>query len=286
MLCNFYYRNIYLIKNKIMKYILLDTETTWLPTEKINWKTTNTNNRVIQLWYIILEENKKVEIIEEFASLPEWVKINTHAMSIHNITPEKIQNKPLLTETPWYKKLESLNNKKNILVIHNAEFDLEMLRRDWFENQMMLIDTLKVAKHLYPNSESHSLQYLRYYLNLYKTEEAESQKLWVKLLAHNTLWDILFMKMLLSKMTIDIKERFNLNSASESIKKMIDLTSEPVFTKFLKFWKYKWELLKEVFSKDRGYTDWLLNNTEDKDLIYSIELLKKDNEIKFNNKIF
>jgi len=263
------------------KFILLDTETSGLPTIKDEFgNKIETNHRVIQLGYLILD-GKNVEKVEELASLPEGVEIDFFAMSTHHITPEDIEDKPLLIETEGFMKLNTdLNNPSNIIVIHNAPFDIGMLEREGFRNNMELIDTLRVAKHLYPDSDSHSLQYLRYSLGLYKTEQDESKKLNIELTAHDAMGDILFMKMLLSKMMGDIKEKFNIEKNKEAVAKMIELTSVPPLIKKFKFGKHVGKSVEEIVKSDSGYINWMLNSgIDDEDLLYTVNYwLKKNKE--------
>jgi len=59
-------------------------------------------------------------------------KINAiEPMSIHHITNEMVENKPAFKDSFEYQKLvDLLNDDKNILVAHNAKFDIDMLERE------------------------------------------------------------------------------------------------------------------------------------------------------------
>ena len=150
------------------KYIILDTETTGI----------GELDKIIQLGYIVLgKPSEPIEVYNEFCSCDKEISLG--AMEVHHITPEMIEGKPLCTDMQAYKRLVELNSDDNYMIIHNAPFDLTMLEKEGFKNQMQLIDTLRCAKHLYPESEYHRLQYFRYSLDLYKEEEVEAQKLGV-----------------------------------------------------------------------------------------------------------
>ena len=116
-------------------------------------------------------------------------------MEVHNITPNLLKGKPKATETSFYKKLEALNSKENYLIAHNIAFDLGMVEKEGFQNHYQIIDTLRCAKHLFPQMPYHRLQYLRYALELYKTEEQEANKHGIIIKAHDAIGDVLVMKL-------------------------------------------------------------------------------------------
>ena len=111
------------------RYIILDTETTG----------TGELDRVIQLGFMVLGE-KKVEVQNEFFSSD--VPINFAAMEVHGITPDMLEGKSTCKESASYKRLLELNTDENYLIIHNAKFDIDMLKKEGFATQMKVIDTL------------------------------------------------------------------------------------------------------------------------------------------------
>jgi DNA polymerase-3 subunit epsilon/exodeoxyribonuclease X len=192
-------------------------------------------------------------------------------MEVHGITPEMIADKPVCVETEAFKALCELNTADNVLIIHNAPFDLGMLLKENFTSNMRLIDTLRCAKHLFDEEEAHRLQYFRYRLELYKQEEAEAAALGIVVKAHDAIGDVLVLKLFLTQLRKRLEQRFgNVNA----IDKMVELTQTPVlYTKALKFGKYKGKTLLEIADVDRGYLTWMLGNMEslDEDMRYSIE---------------
>lgn len=240
------------------KYILLDTETTGAGEE----------DRIIQLGFMVLD-GKNVEVYNDLCSAP--LPIGYGAMEVHGITPEMIEGKPLCTETSAYQALCDLNTPDNILIIHNAPFDLGMLSKEEFTSQMRLIDTLRCARHLFDEEEAHRLQYFRYRLGLYKIEQAEADALGIEVKAHDAIGDVLVLKLFLSELRKRLQERFE---GVNPIDKMVELTQTPVFyTRPLKFGKYKGKTLTEIAEGDKGYLTWMLGNMEtlDEDMRYSIE---------------
>ncbi|RUM55719.1 MAG: 3'-5' exonuclease [Nautilia sp.] len=233
-----------------MKFIILDTETTG----------TKEEDRIIQLSFLVTDENNEIEEIHNTlckAPLP----ISYEAMAVHHITPEKIENELPLNKTLAWRRLNELNKNENILVIHNAKFDIEMLFKEDFENNMQIIDTFRCVKHLWPDGR-HSLQINRYSLGLYKKEQALIEKYNIEINAHDALGDVIVLKLLLDYLLEE-------HSAEELIK----LTKEPILYEKFFFGKYKYEKIADVIQKDMGYIEYLLNNGEkelDFDMRYSI----------------
>ena len=93
-------------------FIFLDTETTG----------TDEPDRLCQLAYKL----ETGEIVNELFKPP--LPIAIEPMSIHHITNEMVADKPAFKESPDYQKLvDLLNDDTNILVAHNAKFDVNML---------------------------------------------------------------------------------------------------------------------------------------------------------------
>jgi DNA polymerase-3 subunit epsilon/exodeoxyribonuclease X len=88
-------------------------------------------------------------------------KISPKASSIHHITNEMIKDKPNLKDSESYKFLEH-NNKEDVTIIsHHIGFGLQKLFDYGFKWHGKIIDTLRVTKHLIPECEFFSLQFLR-----------------------------------------------------------------------------------------------------------------------------
>ncbi len=238
------------------QYVILDTETTG----------TGEEDRVIQLGYLVLG-TKEIEVHNEFNTAP--VPISFGAMEVHGITEEMIEGKPTCVETSAYKRLEALNSSENYIIIHNAPFDLKMLAKEGFENQMQVIDTLRVAKHILPDEEAHRLQYFRYKMELYKEEAKEADALGIVVKAHDAIGDVLILKLLLSRLKTLVREQF---PDENPVQKMVELTKTPILVKTFRFGKHKGKELSEVAREDAGYLRWMLSSMDnlDDDMRYSI----------------
>jgi len=238
------------------KYIILDTETTGA----------GEKDRIIQLGYIVLG-SKEVEVHNEFNS--SEIPISFGAMEVHGITPDLIEGKPTCTQTSAYKRLEELNTNENYMIIHNAPFDIGMLEKEGFNTQMKVIDTLRVAKHIFDEEEAHRLQYFRYKMELYKQEKKEADALGIVVKAHDAIGDVLVLKLFLSKLREAVQAKY---PGENPVEKMVDLTNTPILIKTFRFGKHKGKELREVALSDAGYLRWMLSSMDnlDADMRYSI----------------
>jgi len=241
------------------KYIILDTETTGASEQ----------DRIIQLGYLVLGA-KEIEVHNEFNTSD--IPISYGAMEVHGITPDLIEGKPLCVETSAYKRLEELNTPQNYIIIHNAPFDLGMLAKEGFKTQMKVIDTLRVAKHVFEDEEAHRLQYFRYKMELYKQEKQEADALGIVVKAHDAIGDVLVLKLFLSKLKEAVQAKF---PTENPVEKMVDLTNTPILIKTFRFGKHKGKELREVAQSDAGYLRWMLSSMDnlDDDMRYSINLV-------------
>lgn len=250
-----------------MKYILFDTETTG----------NGELDRIIQVGAMVLDsekyETKDIEYAENlFDSIKERdvliydelcscdQEIAYEAMEVHNITPEMLVNKPKFHETKFAKMLNEYNSNENYLIAHNIKFDLGMLEKEGFKNNYKLIDTYKCAKAIFPDFNHHRLQYLRYFLGLYKIEQAEAKRLGIIIKAHDAIGDVLVMKLLLDEL---LKHK--------SYEELHEITKLPIISTKFGFGKYKGKSFDEVRAIDNGYLLWAMNNLDDEDLKYSIK---------------
>ncbi len=242
------------------KFVILDTETTGAAEE----------DRIIQLGFMVLGRPKDpIEVHNEFCTAPLDIKIE--AMEVHGITPDMLVGKPVCTQTAAFGRLMELNSGENYMIIHNAKFDLDMLSKEGFENQMQVIDTLRCAKHLFPNAAAHRLQYFRYEMGLYKDEEAEAAKHNIVIKAHDAIGDVLVLKLFVSKLVEAIKNQFpELNP----MQKLVELTQTPVMIQTFNFGKHKGKRIADVAREDAGYLAWMQKSMDlDEDMTYTLKQL-------------
>jgi len=249
-----------------MKTIILDTETTGNKEE----------DRICQLSYLVVNENFEIEEIHNELVKPP-IDIKFEAMAVHHITPEMVENAPKIKHTKAYKRLKELNSPENVIVIHNAPFDLDMLKKEGFNSFFKLIDTNRVIRHINPEGKF-SLQYNRYALGLYKKENEICTKYNIKINAHDALGDVIVLYLLY---------RYIIKNLNRNVDELIELTQKPVlYDKFYQG-KYKFEKIKDILIKDPDYIEYMLSLTDlDPDVKYSIKHylknLEDEPEFKFN----
>jgi len=243
-------------------YVLFDTETTGNQEE----------DRVIQFGAMIVDQKGKIEAFDELCSTSTPIKLE--AMEVHNITPDLIEGKPLAIDTNFYKRLEELNSSENFLIAHNINFDLEMIKKEGFVNKYQIIDTLRCAKHLFAELPYHRLQYIRYALDLYKSEVTEANKYNITIKAHDAIGDVLVMKLFLSKLVGKCREIYPDYNPME---KLADLSKTPVFIRTFKFGKYKGKDVEEVAKIDASYLNWMRTYMSDldEDMKYTLDKVLK-----------
>ena len=227
-----------------MNFVFLDTETTGL----------ESCDEVIQLSYVVVKDGKKTPVNKKYKPS---CRISYSAMAVHNITEEEVSGlEKLSMDSQELKWLESVNNSDTVVVGHNIDFDLEMLKRHGFECRMQKVDTARCARHLLKDAEQYNLGVLFYQFGLYKEIDELAKELGVDISsigAHDALYDVM-MVMLLARM---------LTKEAGNFKKLIELTSVPVFVEVLPFGKYKGRKVLEVAKEDRPYLEWMLDKTDD-----------------------
>jgi len=189
-------------------------------------------------------------------------KVPPSASAIHHITNEMLKESPVFALSHSELKLKELNSVENILVSHNAPFDLAMLQKEGVTWQGGVIDTLKCSKALMDDLDGYSLQFLRYELKLYRTEGEFFEEHGVEISPHHALSDALHVKMIYE---------YLLEMAEEE--ELISLSQSRLLLSRLPFGKYAKKRIETVALKDPMYLQWMLGSLMDmdEDLRYSIE---------------
>ncbi len=192
--------------------------------------------------------------------------ISFGAMAVHNITPEQVEKYEYFEDTKvpsegkdpsftgdFLKEYMQYLADNYIWVAHNVDFDIEALGKKGITVQDPIC-TLKVSRNALTTEdgrdlESYKLQYLRYYLGLYKKEDQDH------ITAHDALSDVYFLKDLFTY----LKENTKLN-----IENMQLITKQPQIMREMSFGKYMGKTFEEIERIDREYLEWLVGSMYDK----------------------
>lgn len=194
------------------------------------------------------------------------VKIPPEASAVHHITNKMVADKPSFSESPDSKKIKELfENENSIVVAHNAQFDLMIIKKENIIPKNFIC-TLRLARYLDPEGkiDRYNLQYLRYLLEL----EIEA-------IAHDALGDVLVLEKLFERLKKKLMENENLNE-EEALEKMIEVSSRPSLLVTVGFGKHMGKKVEEIAKVDRGYLEWLLkqkleSEQIDEDWIYTLK---------------
>ncbi len=227
-------------------FIFLDTETTG--TEK--------EDRLCQLAYK-LETGK---IVNQLFKPP--LPIAIEPMSIHHITNEMVENKPVFKDSFEYQNLVNLlNDDKNILVAHNAKFDVDMLGKEGVHPKKVIC-TLKLARHMDPEGKipKYNLQYLRYFLGIK-----------INATAHDALGDILVLEKLFERLFVKMSKSIGPGAVE---KRMMDISSKPVLLTRMYFGEHKGQFFRKI---PKDYLQQLSGKDDlDEDMRFTVGHYLKD----------
>ncbi|MFH1402337.1 MAG: 3'-5' exonuclease [Patescibacteria group bacterium] len=232
-----------------MKLIFLDTETTGNDLKQ---------DRLCQLCYKVDDK-----IITK--NFKPTIPISIKAMSITNITNKMVENEEIFKDSQTYKDLEVLL-ENNILVAHNAKFDIAMLASEGLKVPNFIC-TLRLARYLDDQQEipEYNLQFLRYY---YGVE--------VDALPHSADGDVMVLEFVFKHLCKIAQEKSNTKTNyDEMIKRMMEISAKPSLIRKFAFGKYNSRFVEEIAKEDRGYLEWFLREKEkegdDEDWIYTLK---------------
>jgi len=209
----------------------------------------------------ILETQDKVDCFATLCKGPK--KISSSAMAVHHIRNEMVKDEKPCKDTKAYEKLLDLNTNENILISHNHNFDTKILEKEGFVSKFTVLDTLRCVRSLIPECDDFTLQYLRYELLLYKSENTLAKELDVQIQAHRAMSDALHTKLLYEALL-----------EYATLSQLIEISSKPVLIAKLTFGKYAGSYIEEIATSDPSYLQWILNLEDvDEDLEYSIRMV-------------
>ena len=189
-------------------FIFLDTETTG-------------NGPKDRLCQLAFKTSEGLTVNELFNP---GMPISIDAMAIHHITNEMVQDKPSFRESDTWQQLHDLlNSDDNVMVAHNANFDVGMLKREAITPENVVC-TLRLSRYLDKEGviPKYNLQYLRYYLNLN-----------IDAKAHDALGDVLVVEALFKRIKAKMSDEYGKNAT----KKIIEISNKPLLYRRMPFGK-------------------------------------------------
>lgn len=209
----------------------------------IDTETTSFEGGICELASVDIVEGKICNPMSDFVKPPEPITVGT--MAVHHITDAMVADAPPIGDV-IDRYLDA-----DVYVAHNAAFDrpkLPQIIAPW-------ICTLKLARKLYPELESHSNQYLRYHFMLdFDVPEG--------LHAHRALYDCYVTAALLLRLNRD---------ARFTIAQMRDISSRPSLLHAMRFGKYKGIPFEEWVLTDFKYRRWCFDNlADDEDIQFTL----------------
>jgi exodeoxyribonuclease X len=166
-----------------------------------------------------------------------------------------VQDKPVFRGSDAWNQLQDLiTSDSNVMVAHNAAFDVAMLKKEGIEPKKVVC-TFKLARYFDKDGviPRYGLQYLRYYLNLD-----------VDATAHSALGDILVLEAVFQHIHAHAVEKFG----DDAVAKIIEISEKPVLYRRMPFGKHKGLKMEEV---PADYLKWLVTTDLNEDLRYTVE---------------
>lgn len=190
-----------------------------------------------------------MNIIESAHSLIDpQTPINPAASGIHGITNAHVAGKPTIEEFFAGEGAYFADDGDLPLIAHNAKFDMAFLSPH-MKALTSTLDTLKLARIIYPEAENHKLQTLRYYLGL----DGGS--------AHSALGDVEVLLSLLRHMC---------SQSNLDLYGLYKLSQQPILLTKMPFGKHKGTDLNKL---PNNYVKWLIGLPDlDENLRYSLEV--------------
>jgi len=234
-------------------FLLLDTETTGISPIEDN---------IVEVGWMVIDGLGNI-IKPCTSSLCASVKpIPPEASAVHHIVDSMLIGAPSPTEILNIIEEDCIKLSVKAIVCHNLGFDGPMLLKE-ITNQSNFknldgICSLRLARRLFPDATSHSLQVLRYALGI-------NNSAFKDLIPHRAKADVII-----------LHEFFKL-----CIEKYEELTNKHTYKEFLKFADEQFTIKNMPFGKYKGelvdtlplsYKEWLLKLPElDNDLRYTVE---------------
>jgi DNA polymerase-3 subunit epsilon len=219
------------------KFICIDCETTGLDAKL---------DRIIEIAVMLFDFDGSYDKIESLIN-PEC-PIPETSIAIHHITPDMVQDKPLIQHV-LQDVLNIIGN--HIIIGHGVGFDIDIIanaaERHGIPTNIRnnrVLDTLRMAR-LYGESPVNSLEQLRKHFNV----PIEG--------AHRAMSDVIVNKEVFKHLS----KRF------KTTDQLFEALSKPIYMSTMPLGKHKGRPMKEV---PLQYLQWIIHKDFDQDLLFSV----------------
>jgi exodeoxyribonuclease X len=188
--------------------------------------------------------------LQEFTSLVKPSEaIPPEASAVNHIT------NAMVIEAPTLKQIEpvlrSLVESADCICAHNAPFDVSILRRLIPKTlkascEARVLDSLRLARHIWPDVPSHALQALRYRFELGADAGGDP---------HRALFDAHLVRELVE--FVMSTERTGCSDWPQ----LVEFARSPLEVTTFTFGKYRGSLVEDIVAQDIEYIKWLLQQS-------------------------
>jgi exodeoxyribonuclease X len=242
------------------KVLFLDTETTGADPETAEV----CELALLLTTYAGFERDRTADSVLETLVRPS-APIPPEASAIHHITNRMLADSPPIADITG--TVRDLADRADFVCAHNLAFDLTILKRELPEvfgsiTPEMELDSLRLARHIWPAIPSHALQALRYRYDLDLGLEGD---------AHRALFDTVLVRSLM-----EYAIGAGLTGCTDWVS-LAELCRSPLDIQTFSFGKYRGKLVEDIAAEDADYIRWLLRQkwlTEEYPDLYHT-LLKK-----------
>jgi len=224
----------------------------------LDTETTGNEAGVDRLFQVAYKDNDGFHV--EYFTPP--LPISVKAQSITHVTNDDIAGKPPFIGSEYANTLQE-KLKGGVLIAHNAQFDIGMLKTEGIEVPRHIC-TLKLARFLDEAEEipEYNLQFLRYYFALR-----------IRAMPHDAEGDVTVLEKVFEKLREIWQGKFG---AKSDIEKMVEMSAKPLLMRRINFGKHAGKTVEEVARIDASYLFWLLGEKKKKpageeDWIYTLE---------------
>lgn len=216
-------------------YVIVDTETTGKDP---------TIDAVVEIGAV--KWRPRVGVLWQWSALVNALReIPVAAQAVHGITDAMVADAPTFEQI--LPEFDRLLKPTDVLVAHNAPFDRAFLgeafaHRPW-------VCSLRMARHLWPDAESHSNQFLRYQLGV-NVPGGAAHRAGDDARITAAIWDLL-----LQAYSREV-------TPEDDVEALIAYAESPIHVSKMPFGKHAGSLLAQV---PTAYLQWALKNIPDMD---------------------